>query len=88
MKSIKWSCSAQGTTLWVWFINKISNDAFQIGYSPNNGVGATYITLGKASLEKIAAKGRVRRAEEEKRKREREWLKAVGFSDNEIDEIY
>jgi hypothetical protein len=40
------------------------------------------------SLEKIAAKGRVRRAEEEKRKREREWLKAVGFSDNEIDEIY
>jgi hypothetical protein len=40
------------------------------------------------TLEKIADKGQVRRAEEEKRKREREWLRVVGFSDNEIDEIY
>lgn len=59
------------------------------------GIGITVLSLYTqkpailgTSLEKIAAKGRVRRAEEEKRKREREWLKAVGFSDNEIDEIY
>jgi len=59
------------------------------------GIGITVLSLYTqkpgilgTSLEKIAAKGRVRRAEEEKRKREREWLKAAGFSDKEIDEIY
>ena len=59
------------------------------------GIGITVLslytqkpgTLG-TSLEKIAVKGRVRRAKEEKRKREREWLKAVGFLDKEIDEIH
>jgi len=59
------------------------------------GIGITVLSLYTqkpgilgTSLEKIAAKGRVRRAEEEKRKREREWLKGVGFSDKEIDGIY
>jgi len=59
------------------------------------GIGVTVLSLYtqkpgilSTSLEKIAAKGRVRRAEEEKRRREREWLKTVGFSDKEIDEIY
>jgi hypothetical protein len=59
------------------------------------GIGITVLSLYTrkpgilgTTLEKIADKGQVRRAEEEKRKREREWLRAVGFSDNEIDEIY
>ncbi len=59
------------------------------------GVGITVLTLYAqkpgilgTSLDTIAAKGRARRAKEEKRKREREWLKTVGFSDKEIEGIY
>jgi hypothetical protein len=40
------------------------------------------------SLEKIGELGRARRAKEEEKKRERKWLKAVGFSDKEIDEVF
>jgi hypothetical protein len=66
---------------------------FLLGFTV--GIGITVLSLYTqkprilgTSLEKIAAKGRVRSAEEAKRKREREWLKAVGFSDKEIDGIY
>ncbi len=59
------------------------------------GIGMTLLSLYAqkpgilgSSLETIAAKGRARRAKEEKRKRDREWLKTVGFSDDEIDGIY
>jgi hypothetical protein len=59
------------------------------------GIGITVLSLYTQkpgilgpSLEKIAAKGRARRAEEENRKRKREWLKTLGFSDKEIDGIY
>jgi hypothetical protein len=58
------------------------------------GIGITVLSLYTqtpgilgTSLEKIAAKGRVRRAEEERRKREKKWLKTVGFSDEEIDGV-
>ena len=40
------------------------------------------------SIETIAAMGRARRAEEEEKKLERERLKAVGFSDEEIDQLF
>ena len=41
-----------------------------------------------SSLGKIVELGRARRAKEEEKKRERNWLKAVGFSDKEIDEVF
>jgi hypothetical protein len=40
------------------------------------------------SLEKILELGQARRAKEEEKKREREWLKSVGFSEKEIDEVF
>ena len=59
------------------------------------GIGMTVLSLYTqkpgilgASLETIASRGRARRAKEERRRREREWLKTVGFSDEEIDEVH
>lgn len=40
------------------------------------------------SIETIAEKGRTRRAKEEENKLQRERLRAVGFSDVEIDEYF
>jgi hypothetical protein len=57
------------------------------------GIGLTGLSLYAqkpgyfvASLETIAEKGRARRAKEEKNKFLREKLKAMGFSDKEINE--
>jgi hypothetical protein len=59
------------------------------------GIGITILSLytqkpGRlvVSIETIAERGRARRAKEEEKKLQRERLKAVGFSDEEIDEIF
>ena len=58
------------------------------------GIGITLLTLytqksGRlvTSVETIAEMGRIRRAKAEEKKLQRERLKAIGFSDEEIDEI-
>ena len=58
------------------------------------GVGATILCLYTrkpdrvaASMEAIAAMGRKRRAEEEEKRLQRERLKKMGFSDEEVNEI-
>jgi hypothetical protein len=59
------------------------------------GIGITILCLYTqkparfaGSIETIAEIGRARRAKEEEKKLRRERLKAVGFSDEEIDEIF
>ena len=59
------------------------------------GIGITILSLytqepGRivTSIEKLAEMGRARRAKEEEKRLEREWLKAAGFSDKEIDEVF
>ena len=59
------------------------------------GMGITILSLytqkpGRfvASIEAIAERGRARRAKEEEKELRRERLKAAGFLDEEIDEIY
>ena len=59
------------------------------------GVGVTVLSLYAqkpiclvASVEALAEIGRKRRAKEEEKETRRQELKAVGFSDDEIDEIY
>jgi hypothetical protein len=59
------------------------------------GIGITILSLYTqkpgllvTSIETIAETGRARRAKEEEKKLERERLKAVGFSDKEIDEVF
>jgi len=59
------------------------------------GIGITILSLYTqkpgclvTSIETIAEMGRARRAKEEEKKLERDRLKAVGFSDKEIDEIF
>ena len=59
------------------------------------GIGVTVLSLYTqkpgclaASIEALAAIGRTRRAEEEEKKVRRQRLKAMGFSDEEIGEIY
>jgi hypothetical protein len=59
------------------------------------GIGITILSLytqkpGRwvVSIETIAERGRARRAKEKEGKLQRERLKAVGFSDEEIDEIF
>jgi hypothetical protein len=59
------------------------------------GIGITILSLYTqkpgclvTSIETIAEMGRTRRAKEEDKKLERDRLKAVGFSDKEIDEIF
>lgn len=58
------------------------------------GVGATILCLYTrkpdrivASMEVIAEMGRKRRAEEQEKRLQRERLKGMGFSDEEINEI-
>ena len=58
------------------------------------GIGITLLALYTQrsgpvinSIETIAEMGRIRRAKAEERKLQRERLKAIGFSDEEIDEI-
>jgi len=58
------------------------------------GIGLTILLLytqkpGRliTSIETIAERGRARRAKEEEKKLQRERLKAMGFSDEEINEI-
>ncbi len=58
------------------------------------GIGMTLLALYArkpdrlaASLETLAEKGRVRKAREEERRVQRERLREVGFSDEEIEEI-
>jgi hypothetical protein len=59
------------------------------------GIGITLLSLytqkpGRlvVSIETIAEMGRARRAKEKERKLQRERLRAVGFSDEEVDEIF
>ena len=59
------------------------------------GIGITILSLYTqkpgclvASIETIAEMGQARRAKEEEKKLRRERLKAVGFLDEEIDEIF
>ncbi len=59
------------------------------------GIGITILALytrksGRlaTSIETIAEMGRIRRTKEEEKKLQRERLKAVGFSDEEIDEVF
>jgi hypothetical protein len=59
------------------------------------GIGITLLALytqkpGRlvSSIETIAEMGQARRAKEEEKKLKRERLKAVGFSDEEIDEFF
>jgi hypothetical protein len=59
------------------------------------GIGITILSLytqkpGRlvVSIETIAERGRARRAKEEEKKLRRERLKAVGFLDEEIDEVF
>ena len=59
------------------------------------GIGITILALytqkpGRfaTSIDTIAERGRTRRAKEEEKKLKRERLKAVGFSDEEIDEFF
>jgi hypothetical protein len=59
------------------------------------GMGMTILSLytqkpGRfvASIEAIAERGRARRAKEEEKELRRERLKAAGFLDEEIDEIF
>jgi len=59
------------------------------------GIGMTVLSLytqkpGRfvASIEAIAEKGRARRAKEEQKELRRERLKAAGFLDEEIEEIF
>jgi hypothetical protein len=59
------------------------------------GIGVTILSLYTQkpaclvdSIETIAEMGRARRVKEEAEKLERERLKAAGFSDNEIDEVF
>ena len=66
---------------------------FLFGVTFGIGITALFLytrTPGRlvASLDKTGELGRARRAKEEEKKREREWLKAVGFSNKEIDEIF
>jgi len=58
------------------------------------GVGITFLSLYTqkpgllaASLETMAELGRARKVKEEERRLRRERLRAVGFSDEEIEEI-
>ena len=55
------------------------------------GIGITVLALYTQKpgrlVETIAESGRARRAKEEEKKLQRERLKAVGFSDEEIDEF-
>jgi hypothetical protein len=55
------------------------------------GIGITLLALYTQKpgrlVETIAESGRARRAKEEEKKLQRERLKAVGFSDEEIDEF-
>ena len=55
------------------------------------GIGITLLALYTQKpghfVEAIAESGRARRAKEEENKRQRERLKEVGFSDEEIDEF-
>jgi hypothetical protein len=59
------------------------------------GIGITLLSLYTrkpgcfvTSIEKLAEVRRTRRAKEEEKRLEREWLKAAGFSDKEIDEVF
>jgi uncharacterized protein YhbP (UPF0306 family) len=59
------------------------------------GIGMTVLSLYTqkpsrfvASIEAIAEKGRARRAKEEQKELRRERLKAAGFLDEEINEIF
>ena len=59
------------------------------------GMGITLLSLYTrkpgcfvTSIERLAEVGRTRRAKEEEKRLEREWLKAAGFSDKEIDEVF
>jgi hypothetical protein len=59
------------------------------------GIGVTVLSLYTqkpgclaASVETLAEVGRTRRAKEEEKKMRRQRLKAMGFSDEEIAEIY
>jgi hypothetical protein len=58
------------------------------------GIGITILALYTqkpdrlvTSIETIAGMGRARKAKEEEKKLQRERLKAIGFSDEEIDEF-
>ena len=66
---------------------------FLLGFTV--GVGVTALSLYTrrpsiigASLDRLSEMGRLRRAEEEEREREKDWLRAAGFSDEEIQEAY
>ena len=59
------------------------------------GIGITILALytqkpGRfvTSIDTIAERGRTRRAKEEEKRLQRERLKTVGFSDEEIDEFF
>lgn len=68
-------------------------EAFLLGLTL--GIGVTVLSLYTqkpvclvSSMETIAEMGRARRAKEEEKKLRRERLKAAGFLDEEIDEIF
>jgi hypothetical protein len=67
-------------------------EAFLLGVTVGMGMIVLSLYAQKpiclvSSIEAIAERGRARRAKEEEAKLEREKLRAVGFSDEEIDEI-
>ena len=59
------------------------------------GIGITLLSLYTrkpgcfvTSIERLAEVGRTRRAKEEEKRMEKEWLRAAGYSDKEIDEVF
>jgi hypothetical protein len=64
---------------------------FLLGFTVGVGMTALSLYTGRpgiigTSLERLSERGRLRRAEEEEKERERDWLRAAGFSDEEIEE--
>jgi hypothetical protein len=59
------------------------------------GIGITLLSLYTrkpgsfvTSIERLSDVGRTRRAKEEEKRLEKEWLRAAGYSDQEIDEVF
>jgi hypothetical protein len=59
------------------------------------GIGITLLSLYArkpgcfvTSIERLSDVGRTRRAKEEEKRLEKEWLRAAGYSDQEIDEVF
>ena len=70
----------------------VARESFLLGVALGIGVAVLSLYTGKPgwlvnSLEAVAKMGRARKAKRQERKLQRKKLRAIGFSDKEIDEI-